>query len=323
MNRWAIELEGDGKGHDVDAAAACAARARPAKFVWVHLDGKEDDTLAWLKEHAGIPETVIYALTAVETRPRTEAIAEGALVNLRGPVAEGENADDRLASIRLWIESGRAISVSFRTLAGVDKLREQMHDGAIADPGDLVSHLAMIITKRLDPVITDLGDLVDDAEAALDPAKAFDTRRTIAKARSEAIAYRRFVAPQRTALERLAELDAGWLEDDDRMHLREAADRFARMAEELEAVRERSALIHEQLTDMRSELIENRGLLISVVALIFLPLTFITGLLGMNVEGIPYAKEPWAFDAVCALCAAVAAAITIWFLSRHWIGRGS
>ena len=113
------------------------------------------------------------------------------------------------------------------------------------------------------------------------------------------------------------------LEDVDRLHLREAADRFARMAEELEAVRERSALIHEQLTDLRSETIENRGLLISVVALIFLPLTFITGLLGMNVEGIPFAHQPWAFDAVCGLCAAIAAGVTIWFLSRHWIGRKS
>ena len=318
MNRWAIELTKDGKGKDVDAAAACAKRATPARFVWVHLDGKEDDTLAWLKEHAGVPETVIYALTAVETRPRTEAIADGALVNLRGPVDEGQDADDRLGSIRLWVEGGRAISVSFRRLAGVDKLREQMHDGAVADPGDLVSHLAMIITKRLDPIITDLGDVVDDAEATLDPAKAFETRRTIAGARSDAIAYRRFVAPQRTALERLAELDANWLEEDDRMHLREAADRFARMAEELEAVRERSALIHEQLTDMRSEQLENRGLLISIVALIFLPLTFITGLLGMNVDGIPFAKEPWAFDAVCAFCLLIALLVAGWFAAKHW-----
>ena len=61
------------------------------------------------------------------------------------------------------------------------------------------------------------------------------------------------------------------------------------MAEDLEAVRERSALIHEQLTDLRSEQIEKRALLLSIVALIFLPLTFLTGLLGMNVDGIPFA----------------------------------
>ena len=320
MHRFALELKEDGKGHAVDAAEACAYRETPAIFVWVHLDGREQETLGWLKEHAGVPETVIYALTATETRPRSEAIEDGALINLRGP-AEGEVGEDRLVSIRAWVEHGRAITVTFRHLAGLDQLKTQMEKGEIKDPGDLISHLAMTITKRLDPVITDLGDQVDDCETQLNPEQAFETRRKIAAARSDAIVYRRFVAPQREALVNLAELEAEWLEDDDRLHLREAADRFARMTEELEAVRERSALIHEQLTDLRSEQIERRALLLSVVALIFLPLTFVTGLLGMNVEGIPDAKDPWAFWEVCGICLAIAALIAAWFAAAKWFKR--
>jgi zinc transporter len=321
MNRWAIELGPDGKGHNVDPEAACAARTTPAGFVWVHFDGRESETLGWLKEHAGIPEIVIYALTATETRPRCEAIGDGALINLRGPVATDEEARDRLASIRFWAEKGRTISVSFVPVAGVGDFRERMEQGRVKDPGDLVAGIAVAITKKLDPVIAELGDLVDDCETALEPEHAFETRRKIAGARSDAIVYRRFVSPQRAALTALAELGVDWLEDDDRMHLREASDRFARMTEELEAVRERSALIHEQLTDLRAEQIEHRGLTISIVALIFLPLTFITGLLGMNVEGIPYAKEPWAFDAVTILCVIVSVMIGAWFAAQHWFRR--
>lgn len=317
MHRFAIELKDDGKGHDVDAAEACAYRETPAKFVWIHLDGREQETLGWLQEHAGVPSTVIYALTAMETRPRSEAIEDGALINLRGP-AEGDVDGDKLVSIRAWVEHGRAITVTFRHLAGLDEIKTQMDRGEIKDPGDLISHLAMTITKRLDPIITDLGDEVDACETSIEPANAFETRRKIAAARSDAIVYRRFVAPQREALTHLAALECDWLEDDDRLHLREAADRFARMTEELEAVRERSALIHEQLTDLRSEQIENRALLLSIVALIFLPLTFLTGLLGMNVEGIPGAHEPWAFAAVCGLCVVIAIGITAWFAIARW-----
>jgi len=319
MNRWALELKPDGKGHEVDAAEACAARESPAIFVWVHLDGREQDTLQWLQVHGGMPSTVIYALTAMETRPRSEAVAHGALINLRGPSAEeAKNGEDRLVSIRVWVEQGRAISVSFHPLDGIDRLVEQMKAGEIKDPGDLVSHLGMVITKKVDPIISDLADLIDACELRLEPEQAYDTRRRIASARSDAIAYRRFVAPQRQALTHLAELDAPWLEEDDRLHLREAADRFARMAEELEAVRERSALIHEQLTDLRSELIENRALQLSVVALIFLPLTFITGLLGMNVDGIPDAHKPWAFAVVCVICLLIALGIAAWFAAARW-----
>jgi zinc transporter len=119
----------------------------------------------------------------------------------------------------------------------------------------------------------------------------------------------------------LAGLDFSWLAEEDRLHIREAADRFARMTEELEAVRERSALLHEQLTDLRGEQMETRALLISIVAFIFLPLTFITGLLGMNVEGIPYAETPWAFWGVVAFCFVIGALVLAWFMWRHWLRR--
>ena len=138
-----------------------------------------------------------------------------------------------------------------------------------------------------------------DIATALDPANVDGTPRARAirdafncvlyslDRLEGAIAFRRFVAPDRDALSTLAAMDVDWLEEQDRLHINEAADRFARMTEELEAVRERSALLHEQLTDLRAEQVDQRALVISIVAFIFLPLTFITGLLGMNVEGIP------------------------------------
>lgn len=323
MNRFAFVLDPGGEVREMEAKAACQACDRE-KFIWVHLDGREEETLVWLKEHGNLPETVAYALTAIETRPRCEPIGQGALINLRGPAAaQGKGPDpddipDRLVSIRAWTEAGRVITVSFHALDGLPELVEKMKAGEIKDPGDLISMLAIVITRKIDPVVTELGDMVDDCELALEPGQAFETRRKIATARSDAIVYRRFVAPQREALTRLARLEVDWLEEGDRLHLNEAADRFARMTEELEAVRERSALIHEQLTDLRSELIEHRALWLSIVALIFLPLTFITGLLGMNVDGIPLAHRPWAFDAVCALCLVIGVGITVWFAAARW-----
>ncbi|NEL74339.1 MAG: zinc transporter ZntB, partial [Xanthomonas perforans] len=108
---------------------------------------------------------------------------------------------------------------------------------------------------------------------------------------------------------------------DDRLHLSAAADRAARMAEEVDSIRERAALIHETLTDLRAEQLDQRSLQIAIVAMVFLPLTFVTGLLGMNVEGIPFAKEPWAFAGVVGLCALMSMGIVAWFARRNWIGR--
>ena len=293
-------------------------RHREDALTWDHLNGSDEHTAQWLNEQSHLPETARFALTAIETRPRCQPLREGTIINLRG-LRQGEEDDgDALVSIRLWAEPGRVISVTFRTLAGIEDMRERMREGEFSDPGDLIAALAMKITQQLDPVVAELGDKVDDCEVTLSEEGGFVMRREIAQARSKAISYRRFIVPQRQALEDMSALQTAWIEDDDRIHLREAADRFARMGEELEAIRERSALLHEQISDLRSEKIDQRSLVIAIVALIFLPLTFLTGLLGMNVEGIPYAHEPWAFDAVTAICLGIAAVITLYFTLAHW-----
>ncbi|HEY0411837.1 MAG TPA: CorA family divalent cation transporter [Allosphingosinicella sp.] len=311
-------LVGDGPVRPVTAEEA-AAYAGPG-FVWIHIDDEDAPSLSLLAGQ-DIPDVAANALVATETRPRCDRIEEGAIVNLRGPAAAGVDISDRLVSIRMWIRAGKVNSLTRRPLAATAPVVDLMKQGQVLDPGDLVAAFAREISRQLDPEVAALGDELDDCETQLEGHAIYRLRSQITRIRSEAIAFRRFVAPDRDALQTLAQLDFAWLAEDDRLHIREAADRFARMAEELEAVRERSALLHEQLTDLRAEEIDQRSLLISVVAFIFLPLTFITGLLGMNVEGIPYSHEPWSFWGVVGFCVVVGLAVLAWFARRHWLRR--
>ncbi len=293
----------------------------PATLVWVHLDATDPADAHWLHEQAALPDVAISALLATETRPRYEVMDDGALLNLRGLGTGPVDDPDRLVSIRMWVQGRRVISVSRRPLPATDLVVAQAERGSIKDPGDLFAAFARAISTQLDPEVAALLDALDDCETELEPRLIYKLRRTIAHIRVQAIGFRRFVAPDRDALLALAALPGDWLADDDRLHIREAADRFARMVEELEAGRERAALLHEQLTDMRSEQIESRALLISIVALIFLPLTFVTGLLGMNVAGIPFADEPWAFWGVTGFCVLIATLVIGYFARMRWIGR--
>ncbi len=310
-------LVGDGPVRHIGPKDAAAYRG--PGFIWIHVDSFEKADLATLHGQDDIPDVAAHALVATETRPRCDKIDQGALVNLRG-LAEVETDDsDRLVSIRLWVRAGKVNSVSRRPVAATAHVIAQMEAGRILDPGDLVAAFAKAISKQLDPQVADLGDTLDDCETSLTPRNVYKLRSRIARVRSEAIAFRRFVSPDRDALTTLAQLDFDWLAEDDRLHIREAADRFARMTEELESVRERAALIHEQLTDLRGELMESRALMISIVALIFLPLTFITGLFGMNVEGIPIDTNPRAFWWITGFCVFVSLCIAIYFARIQWL----
>ncbi|MEA3014550.1 MAG: zinc transporter [Sphingomonadales bacterium] len=313
-----IILVGDGPPRMLAKQEALAYRG--PGFVWTHVESAADDQLPVLFS-PDIPDVAANALVATETRPRCDRIDEGAIVNIRGPAAVETEDSDRLVSIRMWARAGKVDSVTRRPLAATAKVKAKMEAGKILDPGDLVAGFAREISAALDPQIADLGDRLDDCESELTDGNKFRLRSAITSIRSEAIAYRRFVAPDRDALITLAALDFDWLAEDDRLHIREAADRFARMAEELESVRERSALLHEQLTDLRAEEIDQRALLISIVAFIFLPLTFLTGLLGMNVDGIPYAHTHYAFWGVVGVCVLIAVGVIAWFIRRQWLRR--
>ncbi len=312
-------LVGDGPVRRIAIDEAIAWRG--PGFLWVHLEGRDHQDLSLLKSASDIPDIAAGALIATETRPRCDRIEDGAIVNLRGPGDVEPDDSDRLVSIRLWISQGRVTSLSRRTMSATASVVRLVEAGRIHDPGDLVAAFAREISRELDPQVAALGDQLDACESALESGNIYRLRTSIAQIRSDAISFRRFVAPDRDALATLAGIDVDWLEEQDRLHIHEAADRFARMAEELEAVRERAALLHEQLTDLRAEQIDQRSLLISIVAFIFLPLTFITGLLGMNVEGIPYADRPWSFWGIVAFCLGVGLAVLAWFARRHWLRR--
>ncbi len=301
---------------EVKEALTCSA-----DLVWVHLSTNAEHAQTWLRDQAKLQDYVVDALTATETRPRCEAIGDGAFLNLRGRSDETLDTTDLLASVRIWAIKGHVFSVTRKPLIAVAEVEKMVERGEVRDPGDLIAAFATAITTDLDPDVAGLGDQLDDCEEQLDAERVFELRRTVSKVRVAAIGYKRFLNPQRAALDKLAALPGDWLADDDRLHLAAAADRAARMAEELESIRERSALIHETLTDLRAEQLDTRGLVISIAAMVFLPLTFLTGLYGMNVAHLPYAQEPWAFDAICGICAALSAGVVIYFMQRHWFGR--
>ncbi len=301
------------------------AASEGADLLWLHIDGRETKAAHWIAAQDDIPEIARRALMAVETRPRAEFIGKGALINLRSIGATPEDDPDPLVSIRLWAERGRVISVSFRSPQSLEQVVESFKYGAINDPGDLIAAFADAITSDLDPEIASIGDQLDDCEAAIDTVRIHATRRTVSRLRAQAIGYRRFVAPQRQALDRLTSASVDWIDEDDRHKLRDSADRCARMVEELESIRERAALAHDELTDRRSEQLDARGLLLSIVALIFLPLTFVTGLFGMNVTGIPWFTDGGSsngFWVITLICVVLAVSLLAWFIRARWI-RGS
>ena len=224
-----------------------------------------------------------------------------------------------MVSIRLFVTSERIISTRIRKLMAVTRLKESIEAGqAPADPSRFMALLAKGLTERMDPIVSGLSDRIDELEEeSLDRTSGLRTE--LADIRRTTIALRRYVSPQKEALWKLAQGNGDVIIGPALAALCETGDQVTRLVEELDAVRERSAILNDQLTDKRAEEMNATMLLLSVVAAIFLPLGFLTGLLGIDVGGMPGADYTLAFWLVCGLCVGIAAGLFWLFKRRGWI----
>ncbi len=220
----------------------------------------------------------------------------GLLVFLRGVnLNPGQDPED-MVSIRIWINEHCIITTRKRRLLSVDDIRERIHNGAgPKTPTEFLKLLNDRLLDRMSNVIESISDHVDELEQAVMTTESHLLRPKIADIRREAILIRRYLAPQREALGRLCYEDTTFLSKADKFYLREANDRIIRYIEDLDSAKERATIAQEELTSRLSEQMNRRMYILSVVAVIFLPLSFITGLLGINVGGIPGANYEWAF----------------------------
>ena len=133
------------------------------------------------------------------------------------------------------------------------------------------------------------------------------------------ISLRRYMAPQREALVRIVGEDLKWLERKDVLRIREAYDTLTRYIEDLDEARDILTVTHEELLSRMSEQLNNRMYVLSLVAAIFLPLGFLTGLLGINVAGIPGAEYKWAFVIFVMMLLGVVVVEIMFFKRKQWI----
>ena len=316
---YAARLDGAGGGEALDWEGVRAWRPGHGAL-WLHLNRHAADAQRWLAEESGLGALVVEALLAEETRPRCQPIGEGLLLILRGVnLNPGADPDD-MVSLRLWIEAERIVSVRLRRLMAVDDLRRALAEGhGPAGVADFVPALAGRLTERMGPVLQDIDDEIDAMEEEVLAASSFELRTRLHRTRHKAITLRRYVAPQREALGRLLTEPPGFLAGLDRGRLREIADRVMRYVEDLDAARERAAVVQDELANRLAEQMNRTMYMLAIVATIFLPLGFVTGLLGINVAGMPGADTPWAFAAVVGLLALLAA-FEIWLFRRlRWL----
>ena len=289
-------------------------------FLWLHLDYSLDSAIEWLNDNSKLNDVVKEYLLTEDTRPRTAYIKDSLLLSLRGiNLNPGSNPEDMVA-VRLWADQYRVISTTGRGLLSIAEIAGDMEsDGEPGDSSHFIVDLISRIVGRMDDNVTSIEERLADCEEQVIEFGSTPLQRQLSEVRRESLALRRYLAPQREALSRLCHEKLSWMGNNSILRLREVADQQIRYVEELDSIRDRAMIIHEEIVSSLSEQMNSRMYVLSLVTVIFSPLGFLTGLFGINVGGIPGSENKAAFLFFVGMLVGVVLVLLFFLKRKKWL----
>ena len=306
---FGYELDGHGQGLPITEPE------KSAGDYWLHLDYSHGDIVSVLN-FLHVNGNAQDSLLRIDTRPRTIVTDEYIVLLLRG-VNSNPGADpEDMVSLRLYIDKKRLVSLRQRQLFSAQDMKRDLESGKGAkNIAELVLGLIEKMADRVESFVVDLDDKMERLEDAIQQ-QSVNSRGEITALRRQAVTVKRFISPQRDALEALHRQGNLWFDVNALFQLREQNDRFTRYVEDLELLRERTQLLQEELMNQLAQQQNNRMYLLAIITTIFLPISFLTGLFGMNVAGLPGTENTNAFLIVGGLMLSISF-ITVLLLKRN------
>jgi zinc transporter len=242
---------------------------------------------------------------------------ERLLLFLRGINLNPGAAPEDMVSLRIYADARQIISLRMRPVKAAGALCDAFEHGEGPETASQVMlFLAKALTEGVDTLVAGMAEQLDELEEALEQnEKKVPDRHLLLALRRRAASLRRYLAPQREIYLQLARNPLPWFVANDTDYWNELHNRLTRHLEELELVRERVSLLQEAEHRRVTERMNRTMYLLGIITGFFMPITFVTGLLGINVGGIPGAEHPYGFGVVCALVGGMA--VFQWWLFRR------
>ncbi len=315
----AFVLDGKGGGKPLDWAGVRAWRVEDG-VLWAHLDINDAEAVQWVRSASGGDVLAADALLAENTRPRVVDTDKGVAIFLRGVNLNPDADPEDMVGVRILLEPQRIITMRLRRLLAIDDIRAALErgQGPKTANGFLVK-LSGLMVQRMDPVLTEIEDRVAELEVRVYASRKATRNLEFGPLRTQVIMLRRFLKPQRDALQSLSAIGGVAISSRHKALLRETHDQLTRFVENLDALHDRLTVANEELRFRHGERMSRGIYLLTLITAVLMPPSVIAAIFGVNLGGIPGHQTPWAFPAL-AFGIVVLCGLEIWLLRRlKWI----
>ncbi len=292
---------------------------------WIDVQGLGDEkTIRAIGELFSLHALALEDAVNVPQRPKSESYEKFQLFITRMTRLE-PSAHLQVEQVSIFLGSHYVLTLQERYGDNFDPVRARIRAGIgpirRSGPDYLAYALIDTVIDGYYPVIEGLGEYLEELEVATLTRPEPGQLRQIYDAKRQLLELRRAVWPQREAINSLIRDENPLVGETVRIFLRDCYDHAVQIIDVTETYRELTGGLMDLYLNTVSQRTNEIMKVLTIMASIFIPLTFMAGIYGMNFEHMPELARPWAYPALLVAMAAVGAGMLLFFRRKGWLGK--
>ncbi len=292
---------------------------------WVNIDGLHDiGVMEKIGKHFGLHPLVMEDILNTDQRPKIEDFDDYIFVVLKMLYFDEDEEEVRAEQISIILGSNFVLSFQERVGDIFNPLRERIRSakGRVRKMGpDYLAYALMdAIVDNYFMVLEKLGEKIEGMEEELVTNPTPETLQTIHNLKREMIFLRKSVWPLREVVSRLERGESDLIKDSTGIYLRDVYDHTIQVVDTIETFRDMlSGMLDIYLSSVSNRMNQVMKVL-TIIATIFIPLTFVAGIYGMNFEYMPELKWHWFYPkAFWLVMLGIAGVMLVYFRRKKWL----
>lgn len=311
-----------------ETSAATLATVLPelkeAEVVWIHVEGLNNtEIISQLGNRFNLHPLTVEDILHTDQRPKVEEFPNYVFVVMRVLVWDAKNMSFSMEQLSLVFGKGFLLSFQEQNSVLFDTVKERLRNSQ----GRLRSQNSDYLAYRLIDTIVDqyfvalegIGDQIEKIEELIITTPTPENARTIYKLKQQMLAIRKAIWPLREAINHLLQVDGGLVTPFTTVYLRDVYDHTVQTMDTVETFRDMlGSMLDIYLSSLTNRINEVMKVL-TIIATIFMPITFIASIYGMNFINMPELHWRWGYPAVLGLMSAVVIVMLVYFRRKRWL----
>ncbi len=295
---------------------------RSDSVTWINVDGLHDvSVIETLGEGFGLHPLVLEDIVNTDQRPKVEPYDEYLYVILN-MLRHDEGGDTIVEQVSLVLRGNCVLSFQEREGDVFDTIRRRLRDrrGRIRGMGAdyLLYALMDAVVDEYFVIVEGVGERIEHLEGEVISNTDSTVAETIQALKRELLFLRKSVWPLRDVLTRMPKHEE-FISGTTQLYLRDVADHAEQIADALETFRDMSAGLMGTYQSTVSNGMNEVMKVLTIIATIFIPLSFVAGWYGMNFQHMPELDDRWAYPTVIGIFVLIAGGMLIYFRRKKWL----